>query len=38
MLRFHLIDDIDPAFAAHDLVIGADFLYTGTHFHADLLS
>ena len=35
MLRFKLIDNIDPAFAADDDVVGTDFLDAGTHFHAD---
>jgi hypothetical protein len=37
MLRFELVDDVDPSFAADDLVIGTDFLDAGTHFHADHL-
>ena len=37
MLGFHLIDNVNPPFAADYLIIGANFLYAGTHFHADLL-
>jgi hypothetical protein len=37
MLRFHLIDDIDPALAADYLIIWADFLNAGTDFHPDHL-
>lgn len=35
MLRFKLIDNVHPAFAADNFIIGTDFLNTGTHFHAD---
>ena len=35
VLRLFLINDIDPALAADDLIIGADFLDASTHFHAD---
>lgn len=35
VLRFHLIYDIDAAFSAHNLIIRTNFLYAGTHFHAD---
>jgi hypothetical protein len=37
MLRFELVDDVNPALAADYLVVGTDFLDTGTHFHADHL-
>ena len=35
MLRFELVDNINSALATDNLVIGADFFDTGTHFHAD---
>ncbi len=35
MFRLFLVNDIDAAFAAHDNVIGANFLDASTHFHAD---
>ncbi len=35
MLRFHLVDNVKTALAADYLVVGTDFLDTGTHFHAD---
>lgn len=35
MLWFELINDIDSAFTAYDLVIWTDFLNACTHFHAD---
>jgi hypothetical protein len=37
MLWLHFVDDVNPAFTAHDLVIGTDFLDAGTDFHPDLL-
>jgi len=37
MLRFHLVNNIDPAFAADYLIVGTDFFDAGTHFHADHL-
>jgi hypothetical protein len=37
MLRFHLIDDVDAAFAADNLIIGTDFFDAGTDFHPDHL-
>lgn len=33
ILRFFLVDDTEAAFAAHQLVIRADFFYTRTNFH-----
>ena len=35
MLRFHLINDIEPALAADNLVVWTDFFNACTHFHAD---
>jgi len=35
MLRFKLVNNIDPAFAADYLIIRANFFDAGTHFHAD---
>jgi hypothetical protein len=35
MLRFQLIDNIQPALAADDLVIRTDLLDTCTYFHTD---
>ena len=35
MLRFQLIDNVQTAFTANNLVVWTDFLDTGTHFHAD---
>lgn len=35
MLGFHLIDNVNSALAADYLIIRTDFLYAGTHFHAD---
>jgi hypothetical protein len=37
MFRLHLIDDVNAAFAAHNLIIGTDFFDTGTDFHPDHL-
>ena len=37
MLRFHLVDNINPALAADNLIIWTDFLYAGTDFHPDHL-
>ncbi len=37
VLRFHLIDDVYPTFAADYLIVWTDFLHTGTDFHPDLL-
>ena len=35
MLGFHFVNNIDPPFSAHYLIIRTNFLNTGTHFHAD---
>ena len=35
MLGFHLIDNVNPPFAADYLIIRANFFDAGTHFHAD---
>ncbi len=35
MLGLKLINHIDTPFAAHYLIVRTDFLYAGTHFHAD---
>jgi hypothetical protein len=35
MLRFHLVDNINPALAADYLVVWTNFLDASTHFHAD---
>jgi hypothetical protein len=35
MLGFHFVNNIDPPLAANYLIIRTDFLYAGTHFHAD---
>jgi hypothetical protein len=35
MLRFHFIDNVNPALATDDLIIWTNLLDTGTHFHAD---
>ena len=37
MLRFKLVNNINPTFTADDLVIGTDLLDASTHFHADHL-
>ncbi len=33
IFRLFLVDDIEAAFAAHQLIIGADFLDTGSNLH-----
>ena len=37
MLRLRLVDNVQPAFSADDLIVWADFFNAGTHFHADHL-
>jgi hypothetical protein len=37
MLWFKLIDYIQSAFTADDLIVGTDFFNACTHLHADLL-
>ena len=37
MLRFKLINNVDPAFTADDFVIWTNFFDASTHFHADRL-
>jgi hypothetical protein len=37
MLRFKLVNNINPTFTADDLVIWTDLFDGSTHFHADHL-
>jgi hypothetical protein len=37
MLRFKLVNNINPTFTADDLVIWTDLFDASTHFHADHL-
>jgi hypothetical protein len=37
MLRFHLVDNINPALTADNLIIGTYFLYACTDLHPDHL-
>ena len=38
MLRFKFVDNVNTAFTTHYLVVGADLLYTRTHFHPSRIS
>jgi hypothetical protein len=35
VLRFELVDNVNPALAADNFIVWTDLFDTGTHFHAD---